>query len=148
MKISLSPNFVSLDFFVATKKTANCRWNQLIMKYTFISSFLNYGVTWITEVLIMSGTISIQIFAESAKSKYGVSIAKNLAHLLGVSEFLKTIFYNWYCLLIFPFFNQHFTFMIHEALKAPHLVALPWQNTQNLDFFINLILWASYGPMV
>ena len=30
--------------------------------------------------------------------------------------------------------------MIHEALKAPCLVALPWQNTQNLTFFINLIL--------
>ena len=37
------------------------------------------------------------------------------------------------------FFNQHFTFMIHKALKALRLVALPWQNTQNLTF-INLIL--------
>ena len=27
--------------------------------------------------------------------------------------------------------------MIHNALR---LVALPWQNTQNLTFFINLIL--------
>ena len=42
---------------------------------------------------------------------------------------------------MFPsFFNQHFTSMIHEALKAPRLVALPLQNTQNLTFFINLIL--------
>ena len=30
--------------------------------------------------------------------------------------------------------------MIHEALKALRFVALPWQNTQNLTFFINLIL--------
>ena len=30
--------------------------------------------------------------------------------------------------------------MIHKALKAPRLVALPWQNTLNLTFFINLIL--------
>ena len=30
--------------------------------------------------------------------------------------------------------------MIHKALKAPLLVALSWQNTQNLIFFINLIL--------
>ena len=30
--------------------------------------------------------------------------------------------------------------MIHKALKAPRLVPLPWQNTQNLTFLINLIL--------
>ena len=30
--------------------------------------------------------------------------------------------------------------MINEALKAAHLIAVPWQNTQNLTFFINLIL--------
>ena len=86
--------------------------------------------------IVNPGPGGVKFFKFTASFQIGAGY-KILGRCL--SEFLKKQIFKLALGTNFSFFNQHFTFMINEALKAPRLVALPWQNTQNLTF-INLIL--------